>query len=72
MLFVNEWGVQVIPNALRVSDLISWVLTTPVLYGVGWQFHRKAFRSIRNRSLGMDFLVSMGAFMQSVVAWVVC
>jgi Cu+-exporting ATPase len=41
----------------------EWVvaaLTTPVVWWVGWPFHRVALRNLRHRSTTMDTLVSMG------------
>ena len=37
------------------------VLTTPVVFYVGWQFHRMAFRLARSFSANMDTLISMGS-----------
>jgi Cu+-exporting ATPase len=52
----------------------EWVvaaLTTPVVWWVGWPFHRTALRNFRHGSTTMDTLVSMGtgaAWAWSVVA----
>ena len=47
---------------------IEWViglLATPVVWGVGWPFHRVAIHNLRHRATTMDTLVSMG----TVAAW---
>ena len=55
---------------------IEWViglLATPVVWGVGWPFHRVAIHNLRHRATTMDTLVSMGtvaAWTRSVVALV--
>jgi len=36
------------------------VLTTPVVWWAGWVFHSGAYRALRNRSLDMNVLVSLG------------
>jgi Cu+-exporting ATPase len=54
----------------------EWVvgtLSTPVVWGSGWPFHRVAIRNLIHRSTSMDTLVSMGtasAWAWSVVALV--
>jgi Cu+-exporting ATPase len=43
---------------------LNWVLfalTTPVQFGVGWQFYRGAVKALRNRSANMDVLIAMGS-----------
>ena len=36
------------------------ILTTPVVWWCGWIFHSGAWRALRNRSLDMNVLVSLG------------
>ena len=47
---------------------VQWViglLATPVVWGIGWPFHRVAIHNLRHRATTMDTLVSMG----TVAAW---
>ena len=52
-------GVEVAPGVSAYA-LLLFVLCTPVQFGVGLRFHRKAYKSILAHNLGMDFLVSTG------------
>ena len=38
------------------------LVCTPVLFYSGWPFLKSAFRGVRNRTLSMDVLISLGAF----------
>ena len=67
-------GILTVPVALlsMVSALdfpgVQWViglLATPVVWGIGWPFHRVAIHNLRHRATTMDTLVSMG----TVAAW---
>jgi len=42
------------------SRLLQWVLSTPVLFVFGWQFHRAAVLRARSFDASMDTLVSLG------------
>jgi heavy metal translocating P-type ATPase len=44
----------------RWVGIVAWVLTTPVEFVFGWQFHRAAAVRLRSFSANMDTLVSMG------------
>lgn len=54
---------------------ISFLLATPVQFGVGWRFYVAAFHSFQNgRVMGMDFLVCLGttaAYVYSVIVLVI-
>ncbi len=53
---------QGIESRYRLAfQLISWVLTTPVLFYSGFPFLEGAVRSLRHRSLNMDVLVALGS-----------
>ena len=61
VLSVPAMLVSMVP-ALRFGGW-EWVvaaLTTPVVWWVGWPFHRVALRNLRHGSTTMDTLVSMG------------
>lgn len=45
---------------LSLGNLLSWILSTPVQFGVGWRFHVAAFKSLRHFSANMDVLVVLG------------
>ncbi len=50
---------------------LLFVLTTPVVLWAGWVFHSGAYRALRNRTLDMNVLVSLGvlvAYLFSVFA----
>ena len=49
------------PTPFGVSaNWVLLVLTTPVVWWCGWVFHSGAWRALRNRSLDMNVLVSLG------------
>mmetsp|Transcript_60209 Transcript_60209/g.138122 ORF Transcript_60209/g.138122 Transcript_60209/m.138122 type:complete len:1002 (-) Transcript_60209:651-3656(-) len=50
---------EVVPG-LPVRELLLWVLVTPVQFGFGWQFFRRAARSLRHGAANMDVLVALG------------
>ncbi|HKT40263.1 MAG TPA: heavy metal translocating P-type ATPase [Ktedonobacterales bacterium] len=56
-------------NVLRVHlptpfgldvNWVLFVLTTPIVWWAGWIFHAGAWRALRNRTLDMNVLVSLG------------
>ena len=54
-------------------EWVVGILSTPVVWGCGWPFHRVAIRNLAQRATSMDTLVSMGtaaAWVWSVVALV--
>jgi heavy metal translocating P-type ATPase len=44
----------------RWVGVVAWVLTTPIEFVFGWQFHKAAAVRLRSFSASMDTLVSMG------------
>ena len=52
------------PDA-RWNSLIQAVLTTVVVFGFGWQFHKAAWKQVTSFSPAMDTLVSIG----TITAW---
>jgi len=40
--------------------VVEWLLTTPVYFWAGWQFHRGAWALLKQRSTDMNTLVSVG------------
>jgi P-type Cu2+ transporter len=50
-----------LPTPFGISpNWVMLVLTTPVVWWCGWVFHSGAWRALRNRSLDMNVLVSLG------------
>ena len=64
-------GVQ-LPTPAGISpNWILLLLSTPVVWWGGWMFHSGAWRALRNRTLNMNVLVSLGvlvAYLFSVFA----
>ncbi len=63
---------EIIPG-LAVNGALLFVLSFPVQFYVGHQFHSKAYKTLKTGSLGMDFLVSTGtmaAYVYSTVGLV--
>jgi Cu+-exporting ATPase len=61
------------PAWLR-SPYLLWMLTTPVQFWVGWQFHAAFVKELRHRSASMNALVSIGTnaayfFSVAVTLW---
>src|SRR5678816_1717726 len=61
------------PAWLR-SPWLLWLLTTPVQFWVGGQFHLAFLRELRHRSTSMNTLVSIGTsaayfFSVAVILW---
>ncbi len=57
------------PSSRATPELL---LTTPVVFGGGWSFFQRAWRSILNRSLNMFTLIALGtgaAYLYSLVAF---
>jgi P-type Cu+ transporter len=42
-------------------NYLFWALATPVQFYVGWDYYRNGWKSVRNRSANMDFLIAMGS-----------
>lgn len=60
MLGVNLFGLN-LPTPFGLSN--NWVLlilSSPVVWWGGWMFHSGAYRALRNRTLNMNVLVSLG------------
>jgi Cu2+-exporting ATPase len=51
---------DIAPDLQRLMDWAGLALTLPVLLYSGWPFFAGAWRSLRNRALGMDVPVSLG------------
>ncbi len=59
-----------VPGVLA-NPYLLFVLTTPVQFWVGWQFHRGFWAALRHRTADMNTLISVGtnaAYLYSVVA----
>jgi Cu2+-exporting ATPase len=51
---------DIAPDLQRLMDRAALALTLPVLLYSGWPFFAGAWRSLRNRALGMDVPVALG------------
>jgi Cu2+-exporting ATPase len=50
-----------LPTPFGISpDWVLFVLATPIVWWCGWIFHSGAWRALRNRTLDMNVLVSLG------------
>jgi P-type Cu2+ transporter len=49
------------PSAKKMLELAAFLLCTPVLFYSGWPFLNGAYRGLRNRTLNMDLLISLGS-----------
>ena len=47
-------------GGVPLSAILLWILCTPVQFGIGWRFYVGAYKKLRHRSCGMDFLIAMG------------
>lgn len=45
---------------LFMNPYVQWALATVVQFGIGWQFYKGAYYSLRNKSANMDVLVALG------------
>jgi Cu+-exporting ATPase len=72
--FMESWlTTHVIPK-VTWQTLIQLVLSTPVQFYVGKRFYIAAYRGLKHRNCGMDFLIAMGttaAYMYSIISVVV-
>ena len=50
------------PAAVRLKLILLFVLTTPIQFWSGWQFHKGAFSALRHFSADMNVLISVGTF----------
>ena len=50
------------PAAVRLKLILLFVLTTPIQFWSGWQFHKGAFSALRHFSANMNVLISVGTF----------
>jgi len=58
-----------LPTPFGISpNWVLLVLATPIVWWGGWIFHSGAWRALRNRTLDMNVLVSLGVLVPSF-AW---
>src|SRR4030067_553082 len=43
-----------------ISDLLLFLLTTPVQFWIGWQFHKGLWIALKNKTADMNTLISVG------------
>lgn len=48
-----------VPDFL-MNPYLQWTLASVVQFGIGWQFYKGAYYSLRNKSANMDVLVALG------------
>lgn len=48
-----------VPEIL-MHPYMQWALATVVQFGIGWQFYKGAYYSLKNKSANMDVLVALG------------
>src|SRR5437867_1242005 len=48
-------------NLMEPTNVVLFVLTTPVQFVAGWRFYRGFWDAIRSRSANMDVLIAVGA-----------
>ena len=53
-------AINFVGTDIAVYDIALIVLSTPVVWYVGWGIHSGAFKALRNRSINMDVLISTG------------
>jgi Cu+-exporting ATPase len=60
-----------ITQGVSYYALITWILTTPVQFGIGLRFYIKSVQALRHFSATMDVLIAVGtsaAYLYSVIA----
>tara|TARA_B100001564_G_scaffold335714_1_gene325302 strand:- start:471 stop:2447 length:1977 start_codon:yes stop_codon:yes gene_type:complete len=56
-MFANDFGEF---NGLNSRLFLAMIATTPVYFWSGWEFHSKAWKSLRSGSTNMDVLIHLG------------
>ena len=56
----NKLNVKLFESGLSIRSIIIILLATPVQFGVGFRFYKKAFHNLRTFHIGMDFLIATG------------
>jgi len=49
-----------IANIIYPGNLVFFVISTPIVWIAGWGIHYGAYKSLRNRAINMDVLISTG------------
>jgi Cu+-exporting ATPase len=58
-------------TGVPLSAFLLWGLSTPVQFGIGWRFYKSAYKGLKHKTCGMDFLIAMGtsaAYLYSMFA----
>ena len=72
--FCNDWLTTHVVPRITWQTMIQLWLATPVQFYVGRRFYAAAWRGLKHRNCGMDFLIAMGttaAYVYSIVSVVV-
>lgn len=66
LMILSMFKIFMIPN----MDYIELALSIPLIYGVGFNIHKKALFSLLNKNINMDLLISIGtqaSFLSSIL-----
>src|SRR5690606_6496156 len=59
MFWMNSPSIQILNSELLISNLLMWILATPIVFIFGKQFFVGAWNQLKNKSSNMDTLVAM-------------
>jgi len=69
--FLEEGLMKEIIPGLSISHFLSWLLTTPVQFGIGKRFYINSYKVLKQRTANMDVLIALGtsaSYFYSVLA----
>jgi len=59
MFWMNSPSVKIFNSQFLISNLLMWILSTPIVFIFGKQFFVGAWKQLKHRSANMDTLVAM-------------